>query len=72
MRPLCDDRAIKAELLRQGYLQADETTIKIQEGAEPGRCHTGYLWGLLGPPPLNLVYFHYADSRAGEVPKALL
>jgi transposase len=65
-------RAIKAELLRQGYLQADETTIKIQEGAEPGRCHTGYLWGLLGPPPLNLVYFHYADSRAGEVPKALL
>lgn len=65
-------KALKRELMPLKYLQADETTIKIQDGEEPGRCHTGYLWGLLGPPPVNLVYFHYAASRAGEVPKAIL
>jgi transposase len=65
-------KAIKRELLVQHYLQADETTIKIQDGEDAGKCHTGYFWGLLGPPPLSLAYFHYADSRAGEVPKALL
>ncbi|MBX7143435.1 MAG: IS66 family transposase [Oligoflexia bacterium] len=64
--------AAKLELLKQHYLQADETTVKIQDGETEGKCHTGYFWGVLGPPPLNLVYFHYADSRAGEVPKALL
>ena len=58
-------KALKRELIPLAYLQADETTIKIQDGDEPGKCHTGYLWGLLGPPPVNLVYFHYAASRAG-------
>jgi hypothetical protein len=70
MHPLY--KTIKRELLIQRYLQADETTVKIQDGKEPGKCHTGYFWGLHGPPPLNLVYFHYADSRAGQVPKAIL
>lgn len=65
-------KALKRELVTLKYLQADETTIKIQDGDEPGKCHTGYFWGLLGPPPVNLVYFHYADSRAGEVPEAIL
>jgi hypothetical protein len=65
-------RATKRELLIQCYLQADETTVKIQDGVNPGKCHTGYFWGLLSPPPVNLVYFHYADSRAGEVPKTIL
>jgi len=65
-------QATKLELLEQHYLQADETTVKIQDGEVQGKCHTGYFWGVLSPAPLNLVYFHYADSRAGEVPKALL
>lgn len=65
-------KEIKKELLSKNYLQADETTVKVQDGEEEGKCHTGYFWGLLGAPPVNLVYFHYADSRAGEVPRALL
>ncbi len=65
-------QAAKRVLLEQVYLQADETTVKIQDGEIKGKCHTGYFWGILAPPPVNLVYFHYADSRAGEVPKALL
>jgi transposase len=65
-------RALKYELIRQLYLQADETTLKIQDGEVQGKCHTGYLWGILAPPPLNLIYFHYADTRSGDVPKTLL
>jgi transposase len=65
-------RALKYELIKQLYLQADETTLKIQDGEVKGKCHIGYLWGILAPPPLNLIYFHYADTRSGDVPKTLL
>lgn len=65
-------RVLKQELLLQQYLQADETTVKIQDGEVINKCHTGYFWAILAPPPVNLVYYHYAPSRVGEVPKALL
>ena len=65
-------KAVKQQLLRESYLQGDETTVKIQDGEVKGKCHGGYFWGILAPPPVNLVYFHYAPSRAGEVPKSLL
>lgn len=65
-------RELKQEIRSEGYLQADETRILIQDGETKGRCHTGYFWGLLAPPPKNLVYFHYADNRSGEVPKIIL
>lgn len=61
---------LKLQILTLPYIHADETTLKVQDGAEEGKCHTGYLWGLLGPP--NLVWFHYAPSRAGEVPARIL
>lgn len=64
-------QVLKSELLPQSYLQADETTIKVQDGEEAGRCQTGYLWGILSPA-LNLSYFHYADTRSGDVPRSLL
>ena len=64
-------KAMKRILVAEGYLQADETTIKIQDNETIGKCHTGYVWGL-SPPGKKLVYFHYADSRAGEVPRAIL
>lgn len=62
--------ALRNEILGFPYIQADETTIKIQDREKKETCHTGYFWGLLGPP--NLVWFHYAPSRAGEVPKEIL
>lgn len=64
-------KAMKREIVAENYLQADETTIKIQDNETTGKCHTGYFWGL-SPPGKKLVYFHYADSRAGEVPRAVL
>jgi transposase len=65
--PLYD--ALQREILKSPYVQADETTLKVQDGATPGKCHTGYLWGIHGPP--DLIWFHYADTRAGKVPEEL-
>lgn len=62
--------ALKKELLSENYLQGDETTLKVQDPEVQGKLHTGYLWSILGPP--NRVLFHYAESRAGEVPRELL
>jgi len=62
-------QALQEEVLRCSYIHADETTIKVQDGEVEGKCHTGYLWGFHAPPG---VIFHYAESRAGEVPRAVL
>lgn len=66
---------IRKELLKETYLQADETTLKVQDPEVEGRLHTGYLWSILAPPNEKRkprVYFHYAETRAGEVPRELL
>ena len=65
-------KALIKELLSLSYIQADETTLKVQDGEVKERCHTGYLWGILGPAPNNLVYFHYDKSRSGTVAEKLL
>lgn len=52
---------IHKTLLAQDYLCGDETTIKIQD-----KDKTGYFWGLLSPPPINLVWFHYSGSRSRD------
>lgn len=61
-------RAQKAELFKLSYLQADETTLKVQDGAQKGECHTGYLWGMYSTEK-KVVLFEYSPSRAGEVAK---
>ncbi len=59
-------RALFEELYKESYLQADETTIKVQDGERAGVCHTGYLWGVCSPKR-QIVAFSYAPSRAGAV-----
>ena len=61
---------LRKEILSFCYIQADETTLKVQDGVEKEKCHTGFLWGLLGPP--HLIYFHYDKSRSGAVAQKLL
>ena len=58
--------AHKQEMFNESYLQGDETTIKVQDGATVGECHRGYLWGTYAPER-KLVLFEYAESRAGTV-----
>ena len=62
--------ALKREILLSPYLQLDETTLKVQDGEKPNACHTGYLWGIHGPP--KLIWYHYAEGRSGDVPRELL
>ncbi len=63
--------ALHKELLKESYLLGDETTIKIQDGKQEGKCHLGYFWGLHAPPK-SLVWFHYAPTRASTVPEEIL
>ncbi len=58
--------AHEGELFKESYLQGDETTFKVQDGATPGECHRGYLWGTYAPEK-KLVLFEYAEGRAGSV-----
>jgi transposase len=62
-------RALLAEILTIYYLQADETTIKVQDEELEGKLHTGYFWAVHAPP--NLIYYRYDASRASEVPEKL-
>ena len=68
-------QALKLEFFKLSYIHADETTLKVQDGATEGKCHIGYLWGLHAPPTADrgaLVWFHYDKSRAGHVPQKIL
>jgi len=46
--------SMKDWLLKQRYLQADETRIRVQ-GMKKGKMHTGYFWGY-GVPWAEVVY----------------
>ena len=62
--------SLKNEMFKESYLQGDETTIKVQDGATEGECHRGYLWGTYSPEK-KLVLFEYAESRAGSVAEGI-
>ena len=61
--------ALLKEILLAPYVQADETSLDVQDRSTDKNLVTGWLWAVHKPP--DLVYFHYAHSRAGEVPKVL-
>lgn len=54
-------------LLRQtrakGYLQADESTIKVQDPSKKGKCHLGYYW-VYHCPLDGTVLFDYQPGRS--------
>jgi len=53
------------------YLQADETTIRVQDPAVKGKCHTGYMWPYLDPVQ-GLVVFDYQPTRGRDGPDKML
>lgn len=53
------------------YLQADETTLKVQDKNKKGKTHQGYLWGYLAREE-RLVVFDYRQGRGREGPQDCL
>lgn len=49
----------------KGYLQADETTIKVQDKNKKGACHLGYYW-VYHSPIDKTVLFDYQPTRAAK------
>lgn len=49
----------------KGYLQADETTIKVQDKDKKGACHLGYYWVYHSPIDMT-VLFDYRPTRAAK------
>lgn len=62
---------LKAELLAQPYLQADESPFNVLSSNKPGASHKGYMW-VLNSPALKAVCFQYDKSRSNESGRALL
>jgi transposase len=66
--PLAD--VMRAELLRGGYIQADETPVDVQMHDQRGKNHQAYLWQY-GRPGSSVVFeFQMGRARAG--PKRFL
>ena len=65
IQPVCHH--IKQQILNTGYIQIDESTIKVMSGKK-NRTHLGYMW-VLNSPEQDMVYFEYDTGRskaAGE------
>ncbi len=63
-------RAIREELLRGNYLQADETPIRYLDPDVKGKSQQGYLWTYSRPG--GDVLFEWRVSRSREGPKEFL
>lgn len=67
--PLYD--LLKKKVFESRYLQADETTIKVQDNEKNGKTHQSYLWGYRSTL-LNLIFFEYQPGRGKTGPTELL
>ena len=63
--------ALKQKILASGYVQADESPIKVLDGDKKGSAHQGYQW-VYHDPVGKLVLFNYRRGRGQNGPKELL
>ncbi len=59
------------QIIGQGYLQVDETPIKVLDRNKKGKTHQGYYW-VYNAPMQNAVFYHYCQGRGREGPMKLL
>lgn len=59
------------EVKSQGYLQVDETTIKVLDEGKKGKTHLGYYWVYHSPIDGNVV-FDYQPTRGQKAPMHML
>ncbi len=55
----------------KGYLQADETPIKVLDRDKKGSCHLGYFWVYRSPAD-KTVLFYYQTGRSGRAAREIL
>lgn len=61
----------KQLVLGQGYLQVDETPIRVLDKDLKGKCHQGYYW-VYNSPLQNAVLYDYRKGRGREGPRQML
>lgn len=62
---------LKQKILSSGYIQADESPIKVLDSDKKGSTHQGYQW-VYHDPTEKLVLFNYRKGRGQQGPKELL
>jgi len=62
---------LKHQVLSEGYLQVDETPIKVLDKQKKGKLHQGYHW-VYHSPIQKVVFFDYRKGRSREGPKEML
>lgn len=60
-------QSLRRDLLREGYIQADETPIGVQSPEDPGRHHTGRIWHYGRPGGPVVVDFQMSRGRDGPL-----
>ena len=68
IEPLYEE--LKRQVLSSGYLQVDESPIKVLDSDKPGSTHQGYQW-VYHSPERRLVLFDYRKGRGMHGPKAV-
>ena len=69
LRPLYECH--REHTLKNGYLQVDESPIKVQDTDKKGATHTGFRWVYHAPRPKS-VYFDYRKGRGSDGPLEML
>lgn len=69
LEPLYD--CLLEDTKRMGYLQADETTIRVMDSAKKGACHLGRYW-VYHNPLEKTVLFDYQPTRGAKAAENLL
>jgi len=64
-------RAMSEDLLESGYVQADETPIRVQDSTKKGKTHRGYYWVYMAPQN-GLVVMEYQRGRGRAGPSMFL
>lgn len=62
---------LRAEVLKQEYLMADESRIEVLDKAKQGKTHRGYMW-VYYAPLTQTVLFDYQKGRGKQYPQQTL
>jgi len=63
--------ALKAEVLKSGYVHVDETLIKVLDNDKKGKTHRGFFW-VYNNSPGKMVFFDYQQGRDSKGPEGIL